>query len=131
MGSAGKGEFGNYPHFKNSQEKKGTGGFVFGNFEDACPETISLCKLEDICQCDYYVNNNTVPQSGETVYISKTLNSGRISVCIKPNDVIIGNLPSIYNRSILCFQQYDYEGQIENSGLYPIPYILITVKRKQ
>lgn len=131
MGSTGKGEFGNYPHLTDNQKQEGlSGGFAFSGLAESCPESITVCRLEDICQCDYYATYKTVPSKGELVYIDKTIHSGRIVVCLKSSNMIIGNLPSVYNKDILCFQQNDYEGEIDGSGLFPVPNIVISVCKK-
>ena len=131
MGSTGKGEFGNYPHLTDNQKQEGSGGgFIFGGLSESCPESINLCMVEYIFKCDYYVTYKSVPSKGELVYIDKTIHSGRIVVCLKSSNMIIGNLPSVYNKDILCFQQNDYEGEIDGSGLFPVPNIVISVCKK-
>lgn len=127
MGSTGYGKFGNYPHLTDGKTNGagGAGGIVLS---DSCPAELILIKLEDIAHFDFYKTYNTVPKVDDTVLVSKEITNGRIVVIHEQENKTIGSIPTEYNKYVNCFTHYTYTGIITNSGIFPIPYIIVTLK---
>ena len=130
MGSTGYGRFGDYPHLTD-KNGKGTGGVGGIALSDACPSELIKIKLEDVAHFDYYKTFHTVPVVDDSVFVSNTITNGRIVVIHQQENKTIGSIPTEFNKYVNCFIQHTYTGTITNSGLFPIPYIVVTLKNNE
>lgn len=128
MGSTGYGKFGDYPHLTNGKGASLRGGSN-GVLSDSCPNELVLLKLDDVSQFDYYNTNHTVPQKNDVVFISPTIISGRIVVFHKQENKTLGSIPTEFNKYINCFLEYEYIGTVVSSGLFPVPYVIVSLNK--
>lgn len=132
MGSSGSGKFGTY-RIGNGGGSGGS-GIVTENGgngrpnEIECPSIIENIRLEDVATSEYYVNHNSLPTSGDSVYLNNTIYKGRLVVKTTSTDEIIGNLPTQYNFLISCIKNgIHYNGFVVASGVTPIPFVVVTL----
>lgn len=128
MGSTGYGRFGDYKHSIDSRGDKSDG--MSGILSDVCPTELVMLSLEDVCQFEYYAKHNTVPAENDIVFVPEEIRNGRIVVSHSLEKKTIGSVPSEYNKYINCFSEYTYEGVVVSSGLFPIPHVVVSLKRK-
>jgi len=132
MGSSGSGSFGNYKPDK-MKKNKGTGrgqgfkGLASGD-EIECPPEITLIRLEDVQQSEYFIKHGAVPPNGVSVFLSEKLHFGRLVVVDSDTNEIIGNLPTQYNFLLNCLNSgKNYTGNVVNSDIKPVPYVVVTL----
>lgn len=132
MGSSGNGSFGNYKPDnmkKNKSAGRGQGfkGLASGD-EIECPTEITMIRLEDVQQSEYFAQHSTVPPKGAAVLLSKKLHFGRLVVVASDTNEIIGNLPTQYNFLLNCLNSgKNYFGNVVNSDVKPVPYVVVTL----
>lgn len=127
MGSSGSGRFGTYRN--TGTGSSGTGSGVNGGTNEIeCPAIIENIRLEDVATSDYYVNYNSLPSYGDSIYLNNTIYKGRLVVKAISTDEIIGNLPTRYNFLINCLKKgMHYKGFVVASGITPIPFVVVTL----
>ena len=135
MGSTGSGRFGNYhggngdmPGGAGNGVGGGSGGTDGGAGEINCPAKIERIRLEDVATSEYYTNNNSLPASGDDVYLNTNIFRGRLVVNDITTGDIIGNLPTHYNYLITCLKKgMNYSGVVDLSGERPVPFVVVTL----
>lgn len=113
MGSSGSGSFTDY---SGSKKPDGTGG---SSGKDPCRTAFSA-KLEEVEQCDFFVNNNTVPAADTVLSI---VFESRI-FAVTENGTKVGALPTKFNYLAGCLKDgVTYVGIVRESGLQPFPFV--------
>lgn len=127
MGSSGFGSFGNY----NEEENYGNNSLNVPNHSNGgrevfqgCPQQLSTIKLENVVTSNYYLNTQQLPNNNNEVFLSPTIYNGRLVIIDKNSQLVIGNLPIIYNFLINCLDQ-NYKGIVTGSGMTPVPFVVV------
>ncbi|MGE6415571.1 hypothetical protein ACQKDD_15500 [Planococcus kocurii] len=111
MGSAGTGNFGNYPG--NADPSK-----------DMCRMERKNIKLEEVGRSEYLNEHGDVPAIMEPVYLSDQLKNGRLAVLSENSNKEIGYLPSSNSSLLACMRKgFSYRGNVIYSTLRPIPKV--------
>lgn len=114
MGSSGSGSFSDYT---GSKKPDGSGGGSSGN--DMCRQAFSV-TLEEVAQCEFYVNSTTVPAVNTVLSI---IQDGRI-FAVTEDGTKVGALPTRFNYLARCLKDgITYVGIVTASGLQPVPFV--------
>ncbi|WAW11243.1 hypothetical protein NB640_06335 [Oxalobacter vibrioformis] len=118
MGSTGSGRFTDYSGTGNDGTTgQGSGGGASGI--DKCQQAFSVI-LEEIAQCDYYVQSKTVPATGFALSI---ILDGRV-FAVDSNGTKVGALPTQFNYLAACLKSgVTYLGAVKASSTAPIPTV--------
>jgi len=119
MGSTGSGSFTDYGHSPKQVTNQG------GNSgEDKCNKAFSS-NLEEVQNCDYYINTSSVPPAN--THVSITFFPPRIAVQDSSNQVI-GYLPTKYNYLLACIESgISYSGIVSSSALRPVASVSVDI----
>lgn len=130
MGSSGHGKFGNYGVGGSGDGQQGANGGVGGSGNRSSREpSLDYIRLEDVAISEYYLNNLDLPPAGESVNVRSSLYKRRLAVELSSTGEIIGNIPTEYNLFLLSSLKRGirYSGQVVSSGMFPIPYIVVSL----
>lgn len=115
MGTTGSGRFGNYQPNQNRD----------------CPAEI-VFNVEDIDISEYFQKSSSLPSVGSEVFIKNMLVNKRMVVVDKNTELILGNVPTVYNyifdRCIMAGKEYN--GEVRNISTTPFNKILVELKLK-
>ncbi len=117
MGSTGSGSFTDY---SGSQPKNSGGGGSGGSSgTDRCTQAFS-CVLEEVAQCDFFIQNRIVPAARTELTI---VHDGRL-FAEDANGLRIGALPTRFNYLAACIVNgFQYRGVVTNSATSPMPTV--------
>lgn len=112
MGSSGSGNLSDY----SGSRGNGTGGT---GGTDRCGLAFT-CNLEEVEQCDFYVQNNSVPVPDTELTL---VHQGRI-FAVTADGTKVGALPTSRNYLAACMRDgFTYVGVVTASGSSPVPYV--------
>lgn len=119
MGSTGPGHLSDYPSYK-----KAVAGVTGGkDTVYACDKAVATI-LEDVATSDYYKTHGTIPPKSTPVVIS----FNKRIIAVDDQGLTIGNLPTSYNYLLGCIEEgYQYEGEVTDSYITPLPSVKIAV----
>lgn len=130
MGSSGHGRFGNYgvSGSGGGQQEVSGGGNGNGNGSNQGP-SLSYIRLEDVAISEYFLNKGELPPVGEAVNVRSTLYKRRLAVELSSTGEVIGNIPTEYHLFLLSGLKrgIHYSGQVISSGIFPVPYIVVSL----
>lgn len=113
MGSSRSGRLSDYSGAHKTDGTGGTSGI------DRCRQAFS-CKLEEVAQCDFFMQNSAVP--GTDVELS-LIHERRI-FAVTLDGAKVGALPTELNYLAGCLKDGNtYVGIVTGSGLRPLPYV--------
>lgn len=114
MGSTGSDRFSDYPATGRNSESNGAGGGASG--EDRCERAFS-CHLEEVEQCAYFANNQSVPPANTPLTLQL---SGRL-FAVDSDGTQIGALPTRFNYLAECLNDgFTYQGRVVASSTSPM-----------
>lgn len=114
MGSTGSDRFSDYPGTGRSGGSDGAGGGASG--EDRCIRAFA-CHLEEVEQCAYFANNQSVPPANTSLTLQL---SGRL-FAVDSNGIQIGALPTRFNYLADCLSDgFTYQGRVVASAASPV-----------
>lgn len=118
MGSTGSGHFSDYSGVKREGSTgQGAGGGTSG--VDKCQQAFSSI-LEEVAQCDYYVQTKAVPLPGSVLSI---VLGGRV-FAVDSNGTKVGALPTSFNYLASCLASgTSYVGVVKSSMIAPVPTV--------
>lgn len=117
MGSTGSGHFSDYSGVKREGPAGSGAGGASG--VDRCQQAFSTI-LEEVAQCDYYMQTKTVPPPGSELSI---VLGGRI-FAIDSNGTKVGALPTSLNYLASCLAVGTmYVGVVKSSMMTPLPIV--------
>lgn len=113
MGSSGSGHLSDYSGSSKADSTGGTSG------KDRCRQAFS-CKLEEVAQCDFYVESSALPTPGTVL----SLVLERRLFAVASGGTKVGALPTALNYLAGCMKDGNtYVGVVTASGIHPIPYV--------
>lgn len=122
MGSTGSGRFTDYSGAKTTATISGSGGGGGGSSgNDRCQQAFS-CTLEEVAQCDYFVQTGLVPPVGSplTIVLQRRLFAKAAN---GPN---VGALPTSFNYLVACMESgVNYAGVVRASSNMPVPSVTV------
>lgn len=117
MGSTGSGRFSDYSGTKTVGTAGGGGGGASG--ADKCRQAFSSI-LQEVAQCDYYADTQTVPAPNSQLSI---LLDGRV-FAVDSNGRKVGALPTSFNYLAACLASgVQYIGVVRASSIVPFPSV--------
>lgn len=118
MGSTGSGSFSDYSGAKNGGAA-GQGGAGGASGVDKCKQAFSSV-LEEVAQCDYYMQSKSVPAPGTELGI---VLDKRI-FAVDANGTKVGALPTSFNYLAACLEDgISYIGVVRSSKVTPVPSV--------
>lgn len=120
MGSTGSGRFSDYSEAKKVETAGKTGGGGGGaSGGDKCQQAFS-CLLEEVAQCDYYIQSTTIPVVGTELSL---VIAGRV-FAVDSNGRKVGALPTSFNYLAACLANgISYVGVVKSSTVAPVPTV--------
>jgi hypothetical protein len=119
MGSSGSGHFSDYSGNKPTDAGKGAGTAGGASGVDKCQQAFSSI-LEDVAQCDYFVNTKAVPAAGTQLGIVL----GKRVFAVDSNGTTVGALPTSFNYLAGCLASgVKYVGIVKSSAAAPVPTV--------
>ena len=128
MGSTGTGSFSDYPGSQGGRPEKGGGGSSGGGGSggDNCEMVISGMMLEDVANCEYFLNHDLVPKAGTQVQARVRLVKGRVAVETTVKGEVIGYVPTKYNYLRACMTDgWQYSGNVVEATGGQLPKVKI------
>src|SRR3569623_2125872 len=121
MGSTGSGRFTDYCGVKTTVTTSGSGGGVGSSGNDRCLQAFS-CTLEEVAQCDYFMQTGSVPPVGSPL----TLVLQRRLFAKAANGHKVGALPTSFNYLAACMASgVNYAGVVRASSNAPVPSVTV------
>lgn len=123
MGSTGSGRFTDYSGAKMTGTTSGSGGGGGGGASgnDRCQQAFS-CTLEEVAQCDYFVQTGAVPPTGSQLTL---VLQGRL-FAKADNDHKVGALPTSFNYLAACMESgVNYAGVVRVSSNARVPSVIV------
>lgn len=121
MGSTGSGRFTDYSGAKPTVTSSGGGSGGGSSGNDRCQQAFS-CTLEEVAQCDYFVQTGSVPPVGSQV----SLILQRRLFAVADNGLKVGALPTSFNYLANCLGAgINYAGVIRASTTVPVPSVSV------
>lgn len=121
MGSTGSGRFTDYSGAKTTGTTSGSGGGGGSSGNDKCQQAFS-CTLEEVAQCDYFVQTGSVPPVGSPL----TLVLQRRVFAKAVNGHKVGALPTSFNYLVVCMESgVNYAGVVRASSNVPVPSVTV------
>lgn len=121
MGSTGSGRFTDYSGAKTTATTSGSGGGGGSSGHDRCQQAFS-CTLEEVAQCDYFVQTGSVPPAGSTVILVLQ----RRLLAQAPNGYNVGALPTSFNYLAACMESgVNYAGVVRASSNAAVPSVTV------
>ena len=121
MGSTGSGRFTDYSGTKITGTTSGSGGGGGTSGNDRCQQAFS-CTLEEVAQCDYFVQTGMVPAVGSPL----TLVLHRRLFGKAANGHRVGALPTSFNYLAACIEsEVNYAGVVRASSNAPVPSVTV------
>jgi hypothetical protein len=131
MGSAGTGNFTDYPGSQGGkpQGKKGGGGGGGQTPDDSgCDSPLEDIDLEEVASSEYVTDHKTVPPLKTKVRVRQQLSSGRIVVETVSSSESVGYLPTAHNRVVRCMKNgWKYAGTVIDSSSKKLPKVRVTL----
>lgn len=128
MGSTGSGSFSDYPGSQGGRPEKGGGGGSGGGGSggDNCEMVISGMMLEDVANCEYFLNHESVPRAGTQVQARERLVKGRVAVETTVNSEVVGYVPTRYNYLRACMTDgWQYSGRVVEATGGQLPKVKV------
>jgi len=121
MGSTGSGRFTDYSGAKTTATTSGSGGGGGSSGSDRCQQAFS-CTLEEVAQCDYFVQTGSVPPVGSPL----TLALQRRLFAKAADGHNVGALPTSFNYLAACIESgVNYAGVVRVSSNAPVPSVTV------
>lgn len=118
MGSSGSGNFSDYSGSTAPKDKAGQGGGGTSGV-DRCQQAFSTV-LEEVAQCDYFVQSQVVPAAGTPL----GLVFAKRVFAVDARGVKVGALPTSFNFLATCLRDgVTYAGVVRSSALTPMPTV--------
>jgi hypothetical protein len=141
MGSTGSGSFTDYPGSQGGRPNKaggsgdsggsgrgGGGGGGGKRTDDRCGAKLDDISLQDVANCIYFREHQSLPPKKSRVRIRNKLLGGRVAVEIQDTKEPIGLLPTKYNYVVACMKDgWEYAGSIVESSAARIPKIIVSL----
>lgn len=115
MGSSGSGSFSDY---SGAPATNGIGGGGMSGV-DKCQQAFSAL-LEEVAQCDYFMETGAVPANGRplTIVFDKRI------FAVDERGIKVGALPTSFNYLAACLRSgVTYTGVVKSSALAPVPTV--------
>jgi hypothetical protein len=98
--------------------------------EDSCGKNFQ-CFLEDAENCEFFLQNQTIPNINDDITIGFNPSSNRLCATMVSGGLVIGYLPTEYNYIQRCVLTHTYPGKIvaaSQNGATGLLRIQITVQ---